>query len=50
MSRAKRMFWFKWMVEDFTGETANRRELERRAAAALARVLDSRFGAGVTVE
>ena len=45
-ARRNRKVW----VEDFTGETANRRELERRAAAALARVLDSRFGAGVTVE
>ena len=45
-ARRNRKVW----VEDFTGETANRRELERRAAAALARVLESRFGTGVTVE
>ena len=45
-ARRNRKVW----VDDFTGETANRRELERRAAAALARVLESRFGAGVTVE
>jgi TolB-like protein len=37
-------------VDDFSGETANRRDLERRAAAALARVLAARFGPAVTVE
>jgi TolB-like protein len=45
-ARRNRKVW----VEDFTGETANRRELEGRVAAALARVLESRFGTGVTVE
>jgi hypothetical protein len=44
-ARRNRKVW-----EDFTGETANRRELERRVAAALARVLESRFGTGGTVE
>jgi adenylate cyclase len=45
-ARRNRKVW----VEDFSGETANRRELEGRVAAALARVLESRFGTGVTVE
>jgi len=45
-ARRNRKVW----VEDFTGETANRRELEGRVAAALARVLESRFGTGVTVQ
>jgi TolB-like protein len=34
-------------VDDFAGETSDRRELERRVAAALARVLTARFAAGV---
>jgi hypothetical protein len=34
-------------VEDFSGETANRRELERRVAAALVKTLTARFGASV---
>lgn len=37
-------------VDEFAGETANRRDLERRTAAALARVLAARFGPTVTVE
>jgi TolB-like protein len=45
-ARRNRKVW----VEDFSGETANRRELEARVAAALARVLESRFAPGVTVE
>ena len=44
--RRDRKVW----VDDFSGETANRRDLERRAAAALARVLAARFGPAVTVE
>ena len=34
-------------VDDFAGDTSDRRELERRVAAALARVLTQRFAAGV---
>jgi TolB-like protein len=45
-ARRNRKVW----VEDFSGETANRRELEARVAAALARVLESRFRSTVTVE
>jgi TolB-like protein len=37
----------KVFVEDFSGETANRRELERRVAAALVKTLTARFGASV---
>jgi TolB-like protein len=37
-------------VDDFAGDTSDRRELERRVAAALARALEARFGTGVTVE
>jgi TolB-like protein len=37
-------------VDEFAGDTSDRRELERRVAAALVRVLESRFGTGVTVE
>jgi TolB-like protein len=45
-ARRNRKVW----VDDFSGDTANRRELEGRVASALARVLESRFGTGVTVE
>ena len=34
-------------VDDFAGDTSDRRELERRVAAALARVLTERFASGV---
>ena len=34
-------------VDDFAGDTSDRRELERRVAAALARVLTDRFASGV---
>jgi TolB-like protein len=44
--RRDRKVW----VDEFSGETANRRELERRAAAALAGVLTARFGPAQTVE
>jgi TolB-like protein len=37
----------KVFVDDFMGETANRRELERRVAAALVTALTTRFGPGV---
>jgi TolB-like protein len=37
----------KVFVDDFSGETANRRELERRVAAVLAKALTARFGASV---
>jgi serine/threonine-protein kinase len=37
----------KVFVDDFTGETANRREVERRVAAALVRALTARFAPGV---
>jgi adenylate cyclase len=37
----------KVFVDDFSGETANRRELERRVAAVLAKTLTSRFGPDV---
>ena len=37
-------------VDEFAGDTSDRRELERRVAAALVRVLETRFGTGVTVE
>jgi len=40
--RRDRKVW----VDDFSGETANRRELERRVAAEVARVLMARFGPG----
>jgi TolB-like protein len=42
-ARRDRKVW----VDDFAGDTSNRRELERRVAAALARVLTARFGPGV---
>jgi TolB-like protein len=45
-ARRDRKVW----VDDFSGETANRRELERRVAAALARVLQARFGTAGTIE
>jgi TolB-like protein len=44
--RRDRKVW----VDDFSGETANRRDVERRTAAALARVLAARFGPAVTLE
>jgi TolB-like protein len=37
----------KLWVDDFTGTTSDRRELERRVAAALAKVLTERFAAVV---
>jgi TolB-like protein len=42
-ARRDRKVW----VDDFAGDTANRRELERRVAAALVPVLTARFGPGV---
>ena len=42
-ARRDRKVW----VDDFSGDTSDRRELERRVAAALARVLTARFGPGV---
>jgi TolB-like protein len=37
-------------VDDFAGETANRRELERRVAVEVGRVLTARFGPGATAK
>ena len=42
-ARRDRKIW----VDDFAGSTSDRRELERRVAAALARVLTARFPSGV---
>ncbi len=45
-ARRDRKIW----VDDFAGDTSDRRALERRVAAALVRALESRFGTGVPVE
>jgi TolB-like protein len=42
-ARRDRKVW----VDDFAGDTADRRALERRVAAALVPVLTARFGPGV---
>jgi TolB-like protein len=45
-ARRDRKIW----VDDFAGDTSDRRALERQVAAALARALESRFRTGVPVE